>query len=89
MAIKELNHEESMSALRKTVEKAEILAQSLTADELKATPNAGTGACCLYTYGTSSCTGGITQTACAKAAANTGTMYSFTEGKSCSQVSCP
>jgi|GEM_PF-6028484 len=89
MGIKELSHEESVKALREAVENASSLASSITSEELAANPNTETGACCLYTYGVASCTGGITQTACAKAASNTGTMYKFTTGRSCSQVSCP
>jgi Ni,Fe-hydrogenase I small subunit len=89
MATRELTHDESIEALRETVERAQSLAQEYSAEELANDAEMSTGACCLYTYGVSSCTSGITQTACARAAANTGTMYKFTAGKSCSQVRCP
>ena len=83
--LRDLSEDESRKAMREVVERATGEAKALSEEE----PAASTGACCLYTFGVSSCTSGLTYNGCRKAAQNTGTMFKWTQGKSCSQVSCP
>jgi hypothetical protein len=87
--IKTLTAEESLAAMKSTLERAEQELAALSQKELAANPAAPTGACCLYTYGVASCTGGVTYAGCQQAAANTGTMFKWTAGKSCTQTTCP
>ncbi len=87
--IKELNDKESREAMKNAIESATEEAKALSEADLKLDDKAPTGACCLYTYGVSSCTGSITEKACRTAANNTGTMYKWKKGKSCSEISCP
>jgi len=87
--IRELNDKESREAMKATIERATEEAKTLSEADLKLDEKAATGACCLYTYGVSSCTGGLTKKSCKKAASNTGTMWKWKKGKSCSEISCP
>ena len=96
--MRKLGHEESMEALssakaKKVFETALKQATSevkkLTKEQLKSTPRAPTGACCLYTYGVSSCTNGMTESACNEAARRTNTIAKWTRGWSCRETRCP
>lgn len=89
MSIKRLTEEESLAAMEMTVKRALDEVAMMTEAELKATPSATTGACCLYTFGVSSCTSSTTYNACRQAAANTGTVFQWTANTSCSSVRCP
>ena len=87
--VKDLSEKESREAMKNAIEKATEEARALSEADLKLDSKAPTGACCLYTFGVSSCTDGVTEKACRTAASNTGTMYKWKKGKSCSEISCP
>lgn len=82
-----LTDAESKTAMKDAVKQAAEKASSLSAAELK-TEQAATGACCLYTYGVSNCTSGLTKKSCTDAA-GTSFVNKWTQGKSCAQTTCP
>ena len=87
--MRDLSEDESRKAMREVVERATEEAKALSEEETKLNAVAPTGACCLYTFGVSSCVSGLTFDGCRKAARNTGTMFKWTQGKTCAQESCP
>ena len=85
----ELNENASRTAMKKTIERAVEETKEFTETDLKLDERTPTGACYLYTYGVSSCTSGITEKACRKAATNAGVSWDWKKDKTCSEINCP